>query len=147
MNGRGPLNRVNPRGRLGRGRGQGYRPGVSFRADRPSFRLAPLVAGLSLGLAPGSVRADEATPAPAGAGDDASVYDRFAEKRSGECVGPAGELERPVEWAVGDRRYRLHGHRLEQIGGKDKDKALRIGVISATKDDRAEPAWRRCATC
>src|SRR5205085_669243 len=56
---------------------------------------------------------------------------------SGECVGPPGTLATPIDIEVGPRKYRLEGHRLVELGD-DKDKVLRIGLLSATKDDRPE---------
>ncbi len=66
----------------------------------------------------------------------ASPWDAFAEARRGECVGPAGTLDSPLEFASGGHKYRLEGSRLVQTDRKGAD--LRIGVISATKDDREE---------
>lgn len=71
------------------------------------------------------------------ADDDFAAYRAFAEARGGDCVGPSGEMAKPLDFAVGKHRYRLHGSRLEQLD-KDRDKVLRIGVISATKDEREE---------
>jgi Icc-related predicted phosphoesterase len=65
------------------------------------------------------------------------TWDAFAEERYAECDGPAGELEKPVDIEAGGHRYQLFGHRLAQVD-KDPDKVLRIGVISAIKDDRDE---------
>ncbi|MCA9551474.1 MAG: metallophosphoesterase, partial [Myxococcales bacterium] len=79
----------------------------------------------------GAVRAEEA------AADGWAAYQKFAEARSGECVGPEGTLETPLDIEVAGHRYQLLGDRLKQVD-TDKDKALRIGVISATKDDREE---------
>jgi Icc-related predicted phosphoesterase len=61
----------------------------------------------------------------------------FAEARSGECVAGAGELALPIAIKAGKREYRLEGHRLVETSA-DKDETLRVGVLSATKDDRAE---------
>lgn len=69
--------------------------------------------------------------------DGYDAYKKFADARGGDCVGPAGDLETPLDIEAGGHRYRLHGHRLTQLDA-DKDKILRVGVISATKDDRAE---------
>lgn len=74
-------------------------------------------------------------PAPASAHDPAWV--KFGEARSGNCLGPPGELAKPIELTAGAHRYRLEGHRLVQLD-QDKDSVIRIGVISATKDDREE---------
>jgi Icc-related predicted phosphoesterase len=61
----------------------------------------------------------------------------FAEARNGECVGGKGKLAAPIAINVGAHEYQLHGHRLVQVDN-DKDDVLRIGVISATKDEREE---------
>lgn len=68
---------------------------------------------------------------------DDDNYAKFASARSGECVGKVGNLDKPIEIASGGHRYRLEGHRLVQLD-QDKDKLLRIAVLSATKDDREE---------
>ena len=59
----------------------------------------------------------------------------FADARRGECLGPAGKLAAPIEFEAARHRYRLEGSRLVQVD-RDRDSVLRIGVISATKDDR-----------
>lgn len=64
-------------------------------------------------------------------------YEAFAAARRGECVGKKGSLDEPLTFSAGGHQYRLEGHRLVQLD-KDKDRRLRIGVISATKDDRDE---------
>jgi Icc-related predicted phosphoesterase len=61
----------------------------------------------------------------------------FAEARRGECVGGPGELAAPIEVAANGRAYKLHGDRLIE-SSSDKDSTLKIGVLSATKDDREE---------
>ena len=66
---------------------------------------------------------------------DQQAWDAFAESRNGECMGPEGELGKPIQIEVGGHKYRLEGHRLVQLD-KDRDHRLRIGVLSATKDDR-----------
>ncbi len=71
------------------------------------------------------------------ADDDETGYAAFATKRRGECVGKVGKLDKPITIKTGGHEYRLEGHRLVQVD-KDKDKALRIAVLSATKDDREE---------
>lgn len=58
----------------------------------------------------------------------------FARERRGQCVGKDGKLEAPVELAVGGKKYRLEGSRLVELGAKPK--LLKVGIISATKDDR-----------
>lgn len=65
-----------------------------------------------------------------------SPWDAFAEARRGECVGPAGTLDAPLEFAAGGHKYRLEGSKLVQVDRKGAD--LKVGVISATKDDREE---------
>lgn len=75
-----------------------------------------------------------AAKAPA---DPFAAYEAFAKSRGGNCVGPKGDLSAPLDIEAGGHRYRLHGHRLEQLD-RDKDRVLRIGVISATKDEREE---------
>jgi Icc-related predicted phosphoesterase len=76
--------------------------------------------------------------------DDAKDWSAFAEARSGECLGPRGSLAAPIEISAGGRRYRLEGHRLVEQGG-DRDRVLRLGVISAVKDDR-EPTLENIKT-
>lgn len=84
------------------------------------------------------VRAEPADPPPIEVpADGFEAYRAFAQARGGDCVGPAGDLSSPIDFEAGGHSYRLHGHRLEQLD-KDKDKVLRIGVLSATKDDRPE---------
>lgn len=61
----------------------------------------------------------------------------FAKARRGECIGPRGTLAEPMEISAGGHTYRLHGDRLVQTD-EDRDRVLRIGVISATKDERKE---------
>lgn len=61
----------------------------------------------------------------------------LAEAQRGECQGRAIELEEPMELEAGKKRYRLEGSRLVELS-KDRDKMLRVGVLSATKDDREE---------
>jgi hypothetical protein len=85
-------------------------------------------------------------PAPAVPTAPAPVdpWTAFAEARRGECVGPPGTLATPLEITAGARRYRLEGHRLVELGN-DADHTLRIGVLSAIKDDR-EPTLAALAT-
>ena len=64
-----------------------------------------------------------------------AAWNAFAQERSGECVGPKGELAKPIPIEAGRHRYRLEGHRLVQLS-RDEDEVLRIGVISAIKDER-----------
>jgi Icc-related predicted phosphoesterase len=64
-------------------------------------------------------------------------WDAFAHSRGGNCIGSAGELDEPIELSAGKHRYKLFGHRLVQAD-QDRDKLVRIGVVSATKDDRSE---------
>jgi Icc-related predicted phosphoesterase len=64
-------------------------------------------------------------------------YASFADARGANCIGPAGDLESPIDIKAGAHKYQLVGHRLVQTD-KDKDHVLRIGVVSATKDDRPE---------
>lgn len=66
-----------------------------------------------------------------------AAWDAFIEDRRGNCLATTGELPEPMEITAGKHRYRLEGHRLVQID-RDKDSVLRIGIISATKDDREE---------
>lgn len=77
------------------------------------------------------------SPATAGEPKGHATWADFAKARRGECVGPRGSLEKPIEISVGRHRYRLLGHRLVQVD-KDRDRVLRIGVVSATKDERKE---------
>ncbi len=63
-------------------------------------------------------------------------YRKFAAERRGECVGPPGRVA-PIPLTVGGQSYRLLGDRLEQQGS-DSDFVLRIGVISASRDDREQ---------
>ncbi len=93
-----------------------------------SFAVASLLLLPSLASA-----APPAEAEPAGQ----AAYRRFAEARRGECVGPPGRLDTPLELTVKGRRYRLDGHRLVELA-RDDDDVLRIGVLSATKDDREE---------
>src|SRR5262249_18095873 len=67
----------------------------------------------------------------------AKDWAEFADARRGKCVGAAGSIATPIEFEVGARKYRIEGHRLIELGD-DKDKGLRIGLLRATKDDRAE---------
>jgi len=76
-----------------------------------------------------------AEPAPAALPPDVAAWAAFAEARRGECVGPAGTLAAPLELRRGEHTYRLEGHRLVELTS-DADHVLRIGVISAIKDDR-----------
>lgn len=77
-----------------------------------------------------SAWAEEPAPKP-------GSWEAFAEARRAECDGPQGVLEPPLEREVAGHRYQLLGHRLVQLDA-DKDHLLRIGVISAIKDDREE---------
>ena len=61
----------------------------------------------------------------------------FAAARSGECVGGRGTIAEPMAIQIGAHEYQLLGHRLVQRD-VDKDDVLRIGVLSATKDEREE---------
>lgn len=63
------------------------------------------------------------------------AWDSFAEDRSGVCVGQAGDLAVPIEFEVGKIKYRLEGSKLVQTSPVAPE-GLRVGVISATKDDR-----------
>lgn len=63
----------------------------------------------------------------------------FSAARSGECVGGPGALAAPITIRAGKGEYRLEGSRLVETS-TDKDQTLRIGVLSATKDDREETA-------
>ncbi len=96
------------------------------------MRLASYLV-FGMGLLAGSPGLAEPTDPPPEDGFDA--YRRFADKRGGDCVGPAGDLDQPFDFEAGGHQYRLFGHRLQQLD-KDKNKVLRIGVLSATKDDR-----------
>jgi Icc-related predicted phosphoesterase len=69
--------------------------------------------------------------------ENAASWEAFVEERRLECDGPPGTLAKPIELEAGGHRYRLEGHRLVQTD-KDADTLLRIGVISAVKDDREE---------
>lgn len=89
--------------------------------------------------APTPVSAKPAKPAPV-----VDPWAAFAEARRGECVGPPGTLATPIDITAGARRYRLEGHRLVELGD-DADHTLRIGVLSAIKDDR-EPTLAALAT-
>ncbi len=62
---------------------------------------------------------------------------KFAEARNGECVGSPGKLAEPIEISAGRHKYQLLGHRLVQLD-HGRGHTLRIGVISATKDEREE---------
>lgn len=68
------------------------------------------------------------------------TFKDFVEERRLECTGGPGVLAEPIEFSAGGHQYRLEGHRLVQLD-KDKDSILRIGVISAIKDDR-EPTLK-----
>lgn len=94
----------------------------------------PIVWVLTLALAPSSALAE----APA------QDWAAFAEARRGECVGPPGALAQPIEITAGARKYRLEGHRLVEVGN-DADQTLRVGIVSALKDDR-EPTLAALAT-
>lgn len=77
-------------------------------------------------------------PRPSSADDEdplMSAWAAFAEERSGECIGPPGKLSRPIPIEAGRHRYRLDGHRLVQLS-TDQDDVLRVGVLSAIKDER-----------
>lgn len=63
------------------------------------------------------------------------TWKEFAEARQGECVAGPGRIADPIQVEVGKHTYVIEGHRLVQTD-KDKDDTLRIGVISATKDER-----------
>lgn len=78
-----------------------------------------------------TIAAAETTPAAR----EAAAWAAFAEARRGECVGPPGALTTPLELRRGERTYRLEGHRLVELTA-DADHLLRIGVLSAIKDDR-----------
>jgi Icc-related predicted phosphoesterase len=92
-----------------------------------------MISGLLVAASAGLAEAEEAAAPP----DAWAAYQKFAEARSGECVGPEGTLETPLDIQVAGHRYQLLGDRLRQVDA-DGDKVLRIGVISATKDDREE---------
>lgn len=77
------------------------------------------------------------SPAIAGAADKVKNWEAFSAARRAECVGGPGEVESPVEIAVGAHKYRLEGHRLKETTS-DADATLKIGVLSATKDDRED---------
>ncbi len=66
-----------------------------------------------------------------------AAWDKFHEEHRGECVVGASKLASPIELLIKGQRFKLWGHRLVALD-KDADSVLRIGVISATKDDRAE---------
>lgn len=97
--------------------------------------------------APAAAPATETTPATtadptpttatetAATSPEVTAWAAFAEARRGECVGPPGALATPLELRRGERTYRLEGHRLVELTA-DPDHLLRIGVISAIKDDR-----------
>lgn len=78
-------------------------------------------------------------PAPADASPEKgwAAYQAFADARRGDCVPKSGDMDAPLEFEVAGHQYRLRGSRLEQLD-RDKNKVLRIGVISAMKDDREE---------
>lgn len=61
----------------------------------------------------------------------------FVEVRKYECIGGDGRIEPPVRFRLGRRRFVLEGDRLRQVGG-DRDRRLRLGVLSALKDDRPD---------
>lgn len=65
------------------------------------------------------------------------TWDELAEKRRAVCLGGPAKLDEPLELAIGARRLRLEGHRLVELT-RDPDTVLRIGVLSAIKDDREE---------
>ncbi|MCK6550864.1 metallophosphoesterase, partial [Myxococcota bacterium] len=65
----------------------------------------------------------------------AASWKAFVDARSGRCLGPRGELAAPITIEAKGHRYELRGSTLVQLD-KDADSVLRIGVISATKDDR-----------
>ncbi|MBI4815629.1 MAG: metallophosphoesterase [Deltaproteobacteria bacterium] len=62
------------------------------------------------------------------------AWAQFAEARSGVCLGPAGDLATPRAIESGPRKFELLGHRL--VERSKGDGTLRVGVISAIKDDR-----------
>ena len=66
------------------------------------------------------------------AGDD---WGAFGKERRGRCVGSPGTLAKPMAIQAGGHEYELRGSTLVQLDS-DKDKVLRIGIISAIKDDR-----------
>jgi len=59
----------------------------------------------------------------------------FGEDRSGDCLGEAGVLKVPIQITAGANKYELKGSQLVQTAPAKKE-SLRIGIISATKDDR-----------
>lgn len=115
---------------------------------------APLLSVLACASAPSTTAAPPAPAAPppapappapapspvevapvAPVAPDVAAWSTFAEARRGECVGPPGVLATPLELRRGERTYRLEGHRLVEVT-RDADHLLRVGVLSAIKDDR-----------
>lgn len=99
-----------------------------------SPRLASAAVSLSLLLAPFTARA-EGPAGPAGADAKLPGWKDFADARTGRCLGARGELATPIAIEAKGHRYALRGSTLVQLD-RDRDSVLRIGVISATKDDR-----------
>jgi Icc-related predicted phosphoesterase len=93
---------------------------------RPSFFLAVLV---SVSFFYGE-RASAQKPTPA-----SLAWDSFGEDRTGDCLGAAGKMKTPIAITVGKNKYELRGSRLVQTAPA-KTESLRVGIISATKDDR-----------
>ena len=72
----------------------------------------------------------------AGAQDNRKkLWADFGELRSGDCLGEAGKLDKPIHIDTGKFQYELRGSELVELS-KNKAASLKIGVISATKDDR-----------
>ena len=97
---------------------------------RTLFRrlIVPAVVVLVVSGTASAVRAESTDPGMA-------AWTTFAEARTGECIGPRGELDTSIAIEAGRHRYRLQGHRLIQLS-RDQDQILRIGVMSAVKDER-----------
>ena len=66
--------------------------------------------------------------------DRQKLWADFGELRSGDCLGEAGTLAKPIKIDTGKFQYELQGSTLVET--ETKGCVLKIGVISATKDDR-----------
>lgn len=85
-------------------------------------RMSPSILPIMLTLVSGPAAADV-------------DWKAFGEARRGRCVGQAGALSKPLAVKAGSHSYEIRGSTLVQLD-KDEDQILRIGIISAIKDDR-----------
>jgi len=67
--------------------------------------------------------------------DRQKLWADFGELRSGDCLGEAGTLAKPIQIDTGKFQYELRGSTLFETS-KQKASSLKVGVVSATKDDR-----------